>query len=222
MNSRNRYGQPFYSAVDYQILYFSSHVGRKVEYIDPTTKEPILGEGYAKTVNTSRLSHKSPNSRELIDNIKNLRTWGLKVDVDKDIVFGKDGVLIFLIDKKYETVEQLANEYSYVRELLDAGYELKIGAGFSEKSLYPGYEEYETRVALPKIKDSVPNKNGLYCTNYKEFSIPLENIRYTKNANIIRVACGLEPIYDPSKIKDNFKDYEDLDLYPEDDKRRSK
>lgn len=221
MNNSNRYGQPFYSAVDYQILFFPTHVSKEIVgfYADKT---PIEGDRYVSTTNTRRLSHKAPNSKDLINNIKNLKTWGLKVDVDQDIVFGKDGVLIFLIDEKYETLEQLVSEYPYVQELLNKGFELKIGTGFSEKSLYPGYEEYDTRLVLPRTKDSKPNKKGLYCTNYKEFMVASEDVRYTTNANIIRVACGLEPIYDPRKIKDNFKDYEDLDVYPEETKGRNK
>lgn len=71
----------------------------------------------------------------MINNIKNLKLWGLKVDVNQDIVFGKDGVLVSLIDKKYETLEQLASEYPYVQDLLNNGYELKIGNGFLEKNL---------------------------------------------------------------------------------------
>jgi hypothetical protein len=221
MNRSNRYGLPFYSAVDYQILFFQTHVSKEIVGFN-ADKTPIEGDSYVSTTDTNRLLHKSPSTRELMDNIRNLKTWGLKVDVDQDIVFGKDGVLVSLIDKKYETLEQLVSDYPYVQELLNKGLELKIGTGIFEKSLYPGYEEYDTHVAKPKTKDIESNKNGLYCKNYKRFMIASENIRHTKNANIIRVACGLKPIYDSSQIKDNFKDYEDLDVYPEEIKGRNK
>ena len=204
MNNGNRYGKPFYSAIDYQILFLPTHTAKEIIGYN-ADGTPIEGDRYVTTTNTRKLFYKSPSPCELIDNIKNLKTWGLNVDVAQDIVFGKDGVLIFWVDKMFETVEQLASKYSYVQQLLDKGFELKIGAGISEKNLYPGYEEYDTHVALPRTKSGEPNKNGLYCTNYKKFEVTLEDIKYTENANIIRDACSLVPIDDSRQVEDDSK-----------------
>lgn len=203
MNKSNRYGLPFYSAVDYQMLFFQVHTSKKVIGVNADFS-PIETDKYVTSTNTKRIHHKSPTPLDLIENIRNLKTWGLKVNVDQDIVFGKDGILVSLIDKKYETIEQLADDYPYIQELLNRGFELKIGSGILERILYPGYEEYMTHITKPKTKKAEPNKNGLYCTNYKSFMVPPENIRYTQNANIIRVASGLEPIYDSIKSENEM------------------
>ncbi len=195
---RNRYGQYFKSAIDYQVSYFYKHVSSS-GYVTETG-EFIKTCGVSSLVDKRRLRHRQPTKRELIENVRNLNSWGFRVSIDNDMIIGKDGALITLIDKDVN-LDDLIRSSEFIQQLISEGYQLKIGDGYSEKSLYPGYEEYQTNIIQKKNKGDVATKNGLYCINFKDFFVPIENLKYTDNANLLRILSGKDSIL--SMVQEN-------------------
>ena len=189
---RNRYGKYFKSAIDYQISYFNKQISPN-GYVTESGQFIETG-GLSASVDKRKLMHRQPTKMEIIENVKNLNSWGFRVSIDNDMIIGKDGALITLINKDV-TLDDLVKDSEFIQQLISEGYQLKIGEGYSEKPLYPGYEEYQTNVIQKRNKDSVATKNGLYCINFKDFFIPIENLKYTDNANLLRVASGKEPVF---------------------------
>ena len=195
---RNRYGNYFKSAIDYQISCLNKHVSRN----GYTTESGNFIEtgGFSTYVDKRKLAYRQPTKMEVIENIRNLNSWGFRVSIDNDMIIGKDGALIALIDKDI-TLDDLINNSEFIQELILEGYQLKIGEGYSEEPLCHGYEDFQTNVVQKKNKDSVATVNGLYCTNFKDFFVSTENLKYTDNANLLRVVNGKEPVF--SSIQKN-------------------
>ena len=143
--NKNKYGQPFMSVFNFPVYMITKH----------------------------RLHVKNANDFDIKERIKNMYTWGFKTSLEYDIFVGKHGALMFLIDDKIETLEELLESNMELKQLFYSGYKFEIGPGFD-------FNEKTGKVE-PRLQfGQQSQKKALYCTNFKKF-LPKEVIQNEKD-----------------------------------------
>ena len=143
--NKNKYGQPFMSVFNFPIY----------------------------MITKNHLHVKNANDFDIKERIKNMYTWGFKTSLEYDIFVGKHGALMFLIDDKIETLEELLESNIELKQLFYSGYKFVIGPGFD-------FNE-KTGKVKPRLQFEQQSQNkALYCTNFKKF-LPKEVIQNEKD-----------------------------------------
>ena len=144
MMNKNKYGQPFMSVLNFPVYMIANN----------------------------HLHVKNATDFEIKERIKNMYTWGFKTSLEYDIFVGKHGALMFLIDDKIETLEELLESNIELKQLFYSGYKFEIGPGFD-------FNEKTGKVE-PRLQiGQQTQKKALYCTNFKKF-LPKEKDFYQK------------------------------------------
>lgn len=108
-----------------------------------------------------------PTEEEIKSNIKNLKSWGLSIDLENDLIYGSIGAVVCLLDKEYK-ISHLKKMHWY-KKLKEEGYNLKIGTGYAEIRSISYTSGIMSNLVAPKKGGIIPEYSILYCTNYQEF-----------------------------------------------------